>query len=57
MKQAKKKVSLTLDADLVEKLKELAENEDRALSQYINKLLKTYVGSKQEHNSAMYFRL
>ncbi len=40
MKPLKVKVSVTLDNDLVEKLKELAEADDRSFSQYINLLLK-----------------
>ncbi len=46
MKPLKKKVSLTLDEDVIEKLKVLAEDCDRSLSQYINLVLKEYLKSK-----------
>lgn len=46
MKPLKKKVSLTLDEDIIEKLKVLAEDCDRSLSQYINLVLKEYLKSK-----------
>lgn len=47
MKSLKKKVSITLDEDLIEKLKVLAEDSDRSLSQYINLILKESL-AKQE---------
>ena len=43
MKPLKNKVSITLDEDLVERIKQLAENDDRSFSQYINLVLKDYV--------------
>lgn len=43
MKPLKSKVSITLDADVVKKLKELAEADDRSFSQYINKILREHV--------------
>ena len=45
MKPLKTKVSITLDADLVEVIKELAEKDDRSFSQYINLILKTWVSN------------
>ena len=39
MKPLKNKVSITLDEDLVERIKQLAENDDRSFSQYINLVL------------------
>ena len=36
MKPLKNKVSITLDADVIEAIKELAENDDRSFSQYVN---------------------
>ena len=42
MKPLKTKVSLTLDNDLLESLKNMAENYDRSLSQYINMALKKW---------------
>lgn len=43
MKPLKEKVSITLDSDLVDKIKEMAEEDDRSFSQFINKILKDYV--------------
>lgn len=43
MKPLKKKISITLDEDIIEKLKVLAENDDRSLSQYINMVLKSHL--------------
>jgi len=37
---------LTLDGDLVIKLKELAEEDDRSFSQYINLVLKDHLKEK-----------
>ncbi len=48
MKPLKQKVSITLDEDLVAKLKLLAEESDRSLSQYINLILKKYVNQKEK---------
>lgn len=45
MKPLKTKVSITLDSDIVEKLKELAEKDDRSFSQYINMVLKEHVNN------------
>jgi len=46
MRPLKKKVSITLDEDLIEALKQLAEQEERSFSQYINLLLKERVKEK-----------
>ena len=48
MKPLKTKVSITLDTDLVEQLKKMAESDDRSFSQYINLILKRHV-SKANH--------
>lgn len=51
MKPLKEKISITIDGDLLEKLKSLAEEDDRSLSQYINIILKehakTHSGKKE----------
>ena len=39
MKPLKNKVSITLDSDIIEQLKLLAEQDDRSFSQYINMIL------------------
>lgn len=46
MKPLKTKVSITLDTDLIERIKDLAEQDDRSFSQYINLALKEYLKSK-----------
>ncbi len=43
MKPLKTKVSSTLDSDIVEKVKEIAEDDDRSFSQYINILLRNHL--------------
>lgn len=43
MKPLKTKVSITLDSDIIEKLKQLAEEDDRSFSQYINLILKEHI--------------
>jgi len=43
MKPLKQKVSITLDSDMVETLKKLADEDDRSFSQYINLVLKRHV--------------
>ena len=43
MKSMKNKVSITLDEDIIIKIKELAENDDRFFSQYINMVLKDHI--------------
>lgn len=48
MKPLKEKISITIDADLLEKLKYEAECDDRSLSQYINLILKKHVNSNKE---------
>lgn len=40
MRPLKEKISITIDHDLLEKLKVLAEKDDRSLSQYINIILR-----------------
>ena len=47
MKPLKKKISITLDEDVLEKLRKLAEDDDRTLSQFINKALKDYLNAKE----------
>ena len=43
MKPLKTKVSVTLDADIIEMIKNLAEKDDRSFSQYINLILKDFL--------------
>lgn len=51
MKPLKTKVSITLDSDMVEKLKIMAEDDDRSFSQYINKILKQHVENRKHHET------
>ena len=43
MKPLKEKISITIDSDILETLRTLAENNDRSLSQYINIILKEHI--------------
>lgn len=42
-KPYKQKVSVSLDEDIVAEIRELAENDDRSFSQYINLVLKEHI--------------
>lgn len=48
MRPLKTKVNITLDHDLVDELRVLAENDDRPLSQYINVVMKKHVREKKK---------
>ena len=48
MKPLKEKVSITLDSDIIKKLKDLAEDDDRSFSQYINMELKEWISKIDE---------
>lgn len=43
MKPLKEKVSITLDADIIQKIKNMAECDDRSFSQYINMVLRNWI--------------
>lgn len=43
MKPLKSKVSITLDEDVIQLIKQLAEKDDRSFSQFINMVLKEYI--------------
>ena len=43
MKPLKEKVSITLDTDIINRIKHLAEQDDRSFSQYVNLVLKEYL--------------
>ena len=47
MKPLKMKVSITLDADIIERIKSSAENDDRSFSQYINLILRKHIENIQ----------
>ena len=50
MKPLKEKISITIDSDLLEKIRTEAENDDRSLSQHINIVLKQHI-KRIENNS------
>ena len=49
----KKKVSITLDEDIIEKVKILAEDCDRSFSQYVNLVLKRYLSEKRPREKSL----
>lgn len=49
MRPLKEKISITVDSDIVQKIKAFAESDDRSFSQYINMVLKEHI-SKIEDN-------
>ena len=51
MKPLKEKVSITLDSDIIKKLKDLAEDDDRSFSQYINMVLKEWISKIDDTTS------
>ncbi len=50
MRPLKEKVSITLDGDVVEEVKRLAEEDDRSFSQYINRVLRKHIKNKNNIN-------
>ena len=46
MKQLKEKISITLDPQILTEVRELAEENDRSLSQYINLVLKEHLKNR-----------
>ena len=45
MKPLKEKISITIDTDLLKKLRKLAEEDDRSVSSFINIILRKYLES------------
>ncbi len=50
VKPLKNKISITVDSDILEKAREMAEMDDRSLSQFINIALKEYVKKLENKN-------
>ncbi len=50
MKPLKTRISITIDDPILEKVKQLAEYEDRSVSSYINLILRDYL-EKLEKNA------
>ena len=57
MKPLKEKISITIDNDILAKLKEKAEYDDRSLSQYINIVLKQHLKDKEDKKKPWISRL
>lgn len=51
MRPLKEKISITIDSDLLEKLREKADEDCRPLSQYINLILRRYMEQKKKRKS------
>ena len=47
MKPLKEKISITIDSDLLIKLRERAERDDRSVSSYINLVLRKYIEASE----------
>ena len=54
MRSLKTKVSITLDADVIDEIRKLAEEDDRSFSQYINLALKEYLREMKSKNPNLY---
>jgi len=50
MKPLKEKISITVDAQVLSEIKELAEADERPLSQYINLILKEHLKGQGKGN-------
>ena len=48
MKPLKERISITIDSDLLEKLREKADEDCRPLSQYINLVLREHVEQEEK---------
>lgn len=52
MKPLKKSISLTLDEDIIEKVRVLAEDSDRSFSQYVNLLLRKHLAAREARSES-----
>ena len=48
MKVLKEKISITIDGDIIERIKKLADDDERSMSQYINLVLRKHIEEKKE---------
>ena len=48
MKPLKEKISITIDSDLLVKLRERAEQDDRSVSSYINLVLRKFIEKAED---------
>lgn len=53
MRPLKEKISITIDSDLLEKVKNEAEKDDRSLSQYINIVLKDHIKKIEQNDKSL----
>ena len=51
MRPLKSHLSITLDDDIIEKVKAAAEDDDRSVSQYINIVLKEHFKDKEDKSN------
>lgn len=51
MKPLKEKISITIDSDVLEILKQKSEKDDRSLSQYINIILKKFIKECEDNKN------
>ena len=51
MKPLKEKISITIDNDILAKIKKKADDDDRSLSQYINIVLKQHLKTLNKNES------
>ena len=56
MRPLKEKISITIDGDILEKLRIEAEYDDRSLSQYINIILKEHIKKTKRINKKTRFK-
>ena len=49
MKPLKVKLSITIDEDVAKRVKELAEQDERSVSQYINLVLKAHLAEQDKN--------
>ena len=55
MRALKQKISISLDEDVIIKIKELSELDDRTVSQYINIILKEHIEQCEEKSAMKIF--
>lgn len=53
LKPLKDKISITIDGDILEKIRIFAEKDDRSLSQYINIVLKTHINKRESNSNSL----
>ena len=54
MRPLKTKVSITVDNDTLDQLRKLADEDERSLSNYINRILRAYVDQSSSDKKIIY---